>query len=231
MPSKVNQEQLELARTAGWGGQRKGAGRKNLTGAVNHMARTKVDPRNPMHITLRLKRGMPSLRRKSFLGAFAQAAQASRAYGLKINHFSILGNHLHLIAEAKNNRGLSRGMQGLSIRLAKAIVRIAKVEQRIKIQGAIFWGRYHLRKVTSPIQMKNVIRYVLTNEFRHRKQKPSLTVFSSGGHFNEWHRLGVKVLLKERKWYQSFWNDFFPLTKIISLPESWLGHSGWRLAV
>jgi REP element-mobilizing transposase RayT len=35
-------------------------------------------------------------------------------------HFSVQRDHLHLIVEASDRRALSRGMQGLSIRVARA---------------------------------------------------------------------------------------------------------------
>ena len=41
--------------------------------------------------------------------------------GLRIVQFSVQGNHLHLIVEADSSTALSRGMQGLCIRLAKAL--------------------------------------------------------------------------------------------------------------
>ena len=40
---------------------------------------------------------------------------------MRIIEFSVQGNHLHLIVEAENSDALSRGMQGLAIRIAKAL--------------------------------------------------------------------------------------------------------------
>lgn len=44
-------------------------------------------------------------------------------HGLHVTAVGRLNDQLHLIAEAENNRSLSRGMQGLSIRIAKSINR------------------------------------------------------------------------------------------------------------
>src|SRR5690349_8411469 len=122
MPSK----QLSFKVTAGRGGKRKGAGRKNRSGTVNHMARAKVSARHPMHVTLRLMTGRPNLRRQLFLKVFAKAAEMAKEFGLRIIHFSILGNHIHLIVEADTNEKLSRGMQSLNIRLAKSLKSMAQ---------------------------------------------------------------------------------------------------------
>jgi REP element-mobilizing transposase RayT len=38
--------------------------------------------------------------------------------GFRLVHFSVQGNHLHLIAEARDAQRLARGMQGLATRAA-----------------------------------------------------------------------------------------------------------------
>jgi putative transposase len=53
-----------------------------------------------------------------------QRAQACGRHGLRIIEFSIQGNHIHLIVEADDSDALSRGMQGLCIRMAKALNRL-----------------------------------------------------------------------------------------------------------
>jgi REP element-mobilizing transposase RayT len=47
--------------------------------------------------------------------------------GFRVVHYGVMGDHVHLIVEGVNREALSRGMQGLAIRLAKALNR--------------FWGR------------------------------------------------------------------------------------------
>ena len=63
------------------------------------------------------------------------------------------------------NRGerfnaLSRGMQGLCIRLAK---RLNALSNR---RGAVFADRYHAHPLKTPRETKRAVRYVLTN-YRH----------------------------------------------------------------
>ncbi len=52
-----------------WGGKRKGAGRepKGERAGVPHETRARLAPRFPVHVTVRLQRGLPILRRKTDL--------------------------------------------------------------------------------------------------------------------------------------------------------------------
>jgi len=41
--------------------------------------------------------------------------------GFRLVHYAVMGNHVHLLAEATDARALSRGMQGLGIRVARGL--------------------------------------------------------------------------------------------------------------
>ena len=51
-------------------------------------------------------------------------ARAQRGGEFSVAHFSVQGNHLHLLVEGRDDRALSEGMQGLSVRLAKGLNRL-----------------------------------------------------------------------------------------------------------
>jgi len=68
-----------------------------------------------------------------------------------------MGNHLHLIVEAEDARSLSRGLQGLSIRLAR------RVNRELARTGRVFGDRYHAHILKSPREAFQAIRYVLEN--------------------------------------------------------------------
>ena len=89
---------------------------------VSHDRRAALASRNPVHVTCKLRRGLPTLRRKAeyrvLRGAFAKGCER---FGFRLVHYSVQGDHLHLIAEAKDRRALSRGMQGLLVRVAKGL--------------------------------------------------------------------------------------------------------------
>jgi REP element-mobilizing transposase RayT len=116
-----------------------------------------------VHVTLRIAAGLPSLREGRLFEEvrFALAAGRER-FGFRLVHFSVLGNHLHLIAEAQHGRSLALGMQGLSVRLARAINRT------LARRGRVFADRYHSRALKTPRAVHFAVRYVLLNARKHQ---------------------------------------------------------------
>jgi hypothetical protein len=76
-------------------------------------------------------------------------------------HFSVQRDHLHLLVEASDRRALSRGMQGLSIRVARA------TNGELGRKGRVFADRYHARALTTPRAVRFALRYVLLNVHKH----------------------------------------------------------------
>ena len=56
--------------------------------------------------------------RDALIEAFRAGA---KRFGFRLVHYAILTNHLHFIVEAKDRQALSRGMQGLLIRIARRL--------------------------------------------------------------------------------------------------------------
>lgn len=161
-PRKRRSVQLALAfRT--WGGARAGAGRpKKSAESVAHVARPSHSKRYPVHVTLRLRDGLPSLRgSKLFRRLRAAFGKARARFGFSLSHYSVQGNHLHLIVEANDRRALTRGVQGLSIRLARAVNRVHSRK------GRVFAERYHARALRTPLEVRRALVYVLFNERHH----------------------------------------------------------------
>ena len=113
-------------------------------------------------MTLKVRRDVPNLRTRA-LGRllFDAFAAARERLGMRLTHFSIQHNHLHLIVEAAHKPSLSRALQGLAIRIAK------RLNARLDRSGSVFADRYHARALTSPLVVGNVVRYVLNNYRRH----------------------------------------------------------------
>ena len=86
---------------------------------------------------------------------------AKNRFGFALVQFSIQRDHLHLIAEARDRRALSRGLQGLSIRVARA------VNRRLEREGRVFADRYHARALKTPRAVRLALRYVLLNVRKH----------------------------------------------------------------
>ncbi|HEY2028298.1 MAG TPA: hypothetical protein VGH20_03725 [Myxococcales bacterium] len=150
------------------GGKRPGAGRPRiheqpgLVGkAVPHRPRAAFKSCKAVHVTQRVRPGVGYLRKQGpaqvVLGALRDAAIGGE---MRIAHYSIQGNHLHFIVEADDARALSRGMQGLTIRIAR------RLNRRLGRSGPVFVDRYHGRVLSSPREAANAIRYVVGN-YRH----------------------------------------------------------------
>ena len=147
-----------------WGGARKGAGRppkRNVAG-VSHLRRPALSRLHPTHVTLRIVAGLPSLRRWRLFTEVSRAlARGQDRFGFRLVHFSVQSNHLHLIAEAADRRSLSRGLQGLSVRVARA------VNRHLERTGRLFADRYHARALKTPRSVYFALRYVLLNARKH----------------------------------------------------------------
>lgn len=148
-----------------WGGKREGAGRPRtrphpgLEGpGVPHLLREQVNPRHPVHVTLKVRPGIGYLRAQRRARAIVRALNES---GLRVVHYSIQGNHLHLIVEVDDNEMLARGMQGLAIRIAK---RLNALQNR---RGPVFVDRYHAHMLRSRRETANAVRYLYRNYRKH----------------------------------------------------------------
>ena len=87
-----------------WGGARPGAGRKKQKGAgVSHDRREDFPGRFPLHVTMKIGAGLPSLRRWDEYELIRLALDAgSDREGFRVVRFSVQSNHSHLIVEARD---------------------------------------------------------------------------------------------------------------------------------
>src|SRR5919201_6619933 len=83
---------------------------------VRHRTRAVHKYWNPLHVTMRAKRGLPSFRTQTLHGAFEQAVRRTRRDDFRVVEFSIQDDHLHLIVEADDADALARGMKSFSVR-------------------------------------------------------------------------------------------------------------------
>lgn len=165
------------------------AGRKPVGDRAlqRHAKRPVFERRTPVHVTVRVRNDVATLRNRSLLRLFHDAfAAALDRFGMRVVEFSIQGNHIHLVVEADDSRALSRGMQGLLIRLAAAL------NARLRRAGSVFRDRYHPVLLKTPRQVRNALAYVLNNARKHARQRglrlPADWVdpLSSGPWFTGW---------------------------------------------
>lgn len=149
------------------GGARRGAGRPRTSRLVSHDARPRFDGAHaPLHVTLRMDPRVWNLRSQRGFACVTHALRAERSRGeLRVVHFSVQGNHVHLVVEANDQATLSRRMQGFGVRLARRIN--AMMGRR---RGRVIGDRYHARALGTPREVRRVIRYVLQNHVKHAKQ-------------------------------------------------------------
>jgi REP element-mobilizing transposase RayT len=111
-----------------------------------------------------VRAGLASLRGPALFRAVRDALAAGKErFGFRLVHFSVQRDHLHLLAEAEDRRALGRGIQGLSIRVAKAINR------ELRRKGRVFADRYHARVLKTPRECWFALRYVLLNARKHER--------------------------------------------------------------
>jgi REP element-mobilizing transposase RayT len=142
---------------------------------VSHATRPWHFEQHPLHITLKVRRGVPSLRAKRTFKIVQQALRLANSKGrhrfhFRVTHYSVQGNHVHLIAEASDANRLSRGVQGLAVRIAR------RLNLALGRRGSVFSRRYHARSLRSARQVRNALAYVLLNEQRHLAAARGLTL-------------------------------------------------------
>ena len=159
-----------------WGGRRKGAGRKRKSPLrrVSHKRRPGHAARFPLQVVLRARQDAPGLRRGQVFREVRAAllAGAARA-GFRLVHFSVQGNHLHLVVEAADKLALSRGMQGLAVRIARAVNRAAERS------GRVFADHYFARELKTPAEVRRAVRYLLDHRMLHGRLQPQTDACAS----------------------------------------------------
>jgi REP element-mobilizing transposase RayT len=146
------------------GGKRRGAGRKpkGERALVSHRARPGFEKPTAVHVTLRVADVIPSLRSSRRFAAICACFARSRGrFGVRLAEYTVLGNHLHLIVEADDSSSLSRGVQGLCIRVARAL------NAMLERHGRVFSDHFHSRLLRTPTELCGVIRYLRGNAAHH----------------------------------------------------------------
>lgn len=152
----------------------KRAGRPATTDiGIRHISRERVNKPTAFHLTIKVRENKADIKNKRILKALHHAIKRARLKKLRIIHYTLEYNHIHLLVETDHHRILHCGMQALGISLSKAI---NKMKQ---LKGTVYKHRYHLRKLTSRRQCKNVIHYILKNGMKHKGSRSILNLYNS----------------------------------------------------
>ena len=201
----------------GRGGPRSGAGRPAAKRPIiHHVKRDEVLEREPSHVTIRLVKGVPRLRRKKFLRVFQRSlSEVRKRTDFRVVEYSVQGDHVHLIIEASDKKAFACGMKAVGSRLARAVHRV------FERTGQVLAGRYHVRALKTPKEVRNAIAYVLLNVRHHWQQRTGhpppvrIDAASSGRLFSGWSR-----------WAPS--DDLVPGLREVSPAQTWVLRVGWK---
>ncbi len=168
----------------GWGGARPGAGRppKGDKPMASHAKKGALPKGCPLLVTTPLRPGLPSLRRtREYEILREQFELGCDRFGFRLCHYSVGKDHYHMICEAPNRNAMSRGLQGLTIRIARALNR------HWGRKGKVFSDHYDERSLETPQEVRQGLVFVLNNAKRLKYRPASkIDLYSSGPWFDGW---------------------------------------------
>jgi len=136
--------------------------KKSPNSGVSHGTRPVVKASCPMHVTKKLAADLPGLRCPEAWAVITGAIRQANSRGLvRVIEFTVQGDHLHMLCEGGDARAVGRGLGGLFTSVARQLNRLWGC------CGKVFSERYHRQDLTTPTQVRNVIRYVLGNIYKH----------------------------------------------------------------
>jgi REP element-mobilizing transposase RayT len=232
--------QLELVIRRDKNGQRRGIGPRRIRAKLGrpakdprrpserHGIRAEVNRRHPQHVTLRVVGAVGYLRKRHVYRAIRLALETvleRKTADFRIVHFSIQGNHLHLVCEADDKRALASGMKSFEISAAKHLNRELSTRRGERRKGHVFADRYHVRPITSVAQTRHCLAYVLNNFRRHGLRGPSLydgklDYYSSALLFPGWKERTTRAVHIPPDYE----------VPAVSRPQTWLLAEGWKRA-
>jgi hypothetical protein len=164
-------------KSSNWGGARPGAGRKPGPGGpkLRHGARPNIQRETPVHLTLSLARGVPTLRSQAVLDAFKRSMLRASSAKVRFVHYSLQRDRIHLIIEALNQDSLGRALGGLASRFNTIH----------GTRGDVFADRYRRRDLKSPREVRDALVVVLQSGTRPGRP-PRLDEYSSAAFFDGW---------------------------------------------
>jgi hypothetical protein len=166
-----------------------------------------------------MRPGVPSLRGGALVHEWRRSlAEANERGDFRVAHYSLQGDHAHLIVEAHGKEALGRGMMSIGARLARAVNRVGRRS------GPVLDGRYHHRSLRSPREVRRALAYVLLNARRHlaksRGVSRSATAHLDGASSARWFD----------GWRPEVASRFLEATghAEVARPRTWLLRIGWR---
>ena len=160
---------------------------------VAHRVRPALAARFPVHVTVKVRDDVRNLRTRVCFAALKSAFVDGRErFGFRMVGYSIQGNHIHFLVEGADARSLARGMQGLTIRMARALNRA------LQRSGKVFRERYHAHILRTPTEVANARNYVLRNQAKHHAQTRGWAL--SATYVDKYAGISVEITAAPRTW-------------------------------
>lgn len=215
----------------GRGGPRHGAGRpRGVRPRVMHRLRERIDARVPLHVTIRLRRDVPSVRQPRFVRRFrVSLGEACVRFGFRVVHYSVQRDHVHLLIEAQNNRSIACGMKSVGARIGKLANRL------FKRSGRVLDGRYHVRPLRTPLEVRRALRYVLLNHRHHAARRRGVRVAHDLRDVRRSSSSTCAAALdpaSSARWFDGWCSAAAPPNSVevreVASARTWLLRTGWR---
>ncbi len=154
----------------------------------------------------------------------------SQKYDLKILHFSVQSNHIHLIIEVESSEILTSAMKSFCRTLSGKI----RANSKHKV-SKIFKHRHHTHTLKTPREVKLALKYVLMNGAKHLEKLPFIDLFSSSSLFQQWaqlfdQKIADKLQLQSEKIKEKYHQYAATLEELTYQSATWLGSVGWLYA-
>jgi REP element-mobilizing transposase RayT len=215
MRSRSRQLALGLAELPRWGGRRAGAGRRPGPRPRDpHRRRAPLAARHPCHVTFRVQRDAPALRTRRLLSELERSWREVREQArFRIVHYSVQGNHVHLVVEAASARDLACGLKSVVARFARAVNRV------FQRAGQVLADRCHVHVLRTPREVRNAIAYVLLNARRHLGKASRVLP-----------RVKAIDPASSGRWFEGWRIALTPAhdTPVVAEARTWLLGRGWR---
>lgn len=148
---------------------------------------------SPLHLKIKLKKADIKIQNKAILKILRYAILRARLQGLKIIHYSLEHDHVHLYMECDDNEILGRSMKAFGVTLVK------KMNKYFHKKGSAYKHRYRLRILKSASEVKNVINYILKNGMKHKRTNRVFDFYNSAIVIHDFRILGIKVISADIK--------------------------------
>ncbi|MBL8755561.1 MAG: transposase [Planctomycetes bacterium] len=154
-------------------------------------------------------------RRDAYATLRAAFAAGCDRNGFRLIHYAVLNDHLHFVVEATGRTTLSRGIQGLLVRIARAL------NKHWERSGRVFADRYHDHILRSPREVRNALRYVLGNGKKHAAEGRAVSVPQAIDTYTS------------APWFDGFRETFVvrgieAVARPVTEAHTWLLTIGWR---